>query len=73
MRAIPEAARWNMPSPDRLREQLPEIGAHLAAACETLHRYPNPDAAEHLARTLEGARQHALQLADGLRRESPDG
>lgn len=61
-------ARWSMPDPDRLREQLPEIGDHLASACQTLFRYPNPDAAEHLARTLEGARRHALQLAEGLRR-----
>lgn len=64
-------ARPSVLDPDILREQLPEIGEHLASACQTLFRYPNPDAAEHLARALEAARQHALELADSLRRAQP--
>ncbi|WP_027081497.1 hypothetical protein [Luteimonas mephitis] len=65
--------RWNLADPEQLREQLPEIGRRLQAQLEHLHRYPNADAAEALSRNLDGARQHALQLADALRRGPGDG
>lgn len=65
--------RWNLADPDRLREQLPEISRSLQAQLDHLHRYPNADAAEVLSRNLDGARQHALQLADALRRGPCDG
>ena len=64
---------WSLAGAERLQAQLPEIGEGLHAALQTLHSYPNAAAAEQLAIRLDGARQHALQLAEALRRRERGG
>jgi len=54
------------PSTESMRQSLPEIGEGLAAQLAELHKRPSPDAAEQLARNLDGARVAVMRYRERL-------